>query len=229
VVFPGVVTAVSPGEATITASVNLTWTDVTQVVVSPVPVASVTLDATSLLVDEAAFKVVRATARDADGNALPNRPITWESSDPGLAAGVAWGEIFVVTGISPGTATLTATAEGQMAGVAVTVTPSGVDLCRDLYLATVRAADGQYLGRIGGSFDATALAHPAGVYGGGLSHTSIFNRLGPYGSATSGLSAQNLTATDPPRIIHNGRLVGYLSFNLLSAPALSPTYFRFCD
>ncbi len=229
VVFPGVVTAVAPGVATITASVNLTWTDAIEVTVSPVPVASVTLDAATLLVNEAGSKVVRATARDAGGNPLPDRPISWSSSDPEVAAGVAWGESFVVTGLSGGTASLSATAEGREANVAVTVVPTGVDLCHDLYLATVRAADGQYLGRLGGMFDASALSHVDGVYGGGRSHTSVFNRLGRYGSATSPLSAQNLTASDPPMIIHNGRQVGYLTFNPLRVPSLSPIYFQDCE
>ena len=61
-----------------------------------------------------------ATARDAQNNTLPTRPITWSSSAVNIASVSAIG---VVTGVAPGTAQIRATSDGKFSEIAVTVRP----------------------------------------------------------------------------------------------------------
>ncbi|MBK8650085.1 MAG: Ig-like domain-containing protein [Gemmatimonadetes bacterium] len=94
----GVITAVVPGTATVTAtSEGVSGTSPT-LTVSPVPVASVTasLGATTLRVWQTTVGV--ATVRDAQGSPLTGRLVTWTSSNSTVATVDSVG---VVTGISP--------------------------------------------------------------------------------------------------------------------------------
>src|SRR5947199_10623698 len=82
------------------------------------PVASVTVaPATDTLVVSASVQLT-ATPKDASGNALSGRTVTWVSSDTTVATVSASG---LVTGKVAGTATITATSEGQSGTSAITV------------------------------------------------------------------------------------------------------------
>src|SRR5439155_3412464 len=59
-----------------------------------------------------------ATPTDAKGNALTGRTVTWSSGNSGVATVSASG---IVTGVSPGAATITAASEGKSGTAAVTV------------------------------------------------------------------------------------------------------------
>lgn len=114
----GVVTAVAAGTATVAATVDgITGTAV--VTVQPPPVASVVVTPASSTVAAGASTQLAAAARDASGNALPGRVVTWASSDPAVATVTSAGR---VTGVGPGTATITATSEGVTGTATVTVT-----------------------------------------------------------------------------------------------------------
>jgi uncharacterized protein YjdB len=99
------------------------------------PVASVSLNPTSASLSVAATTTLSATARDANGTAIPGAPISWSSDKPATAAVSQSG---VVTGLLPGSATITASSGGKtatatitvsLAPVAtVTVTPSSLNL-----------------------------------------------------------------------------------------------------
>jgi hypothetical protein len=60
-----------------------------------------------------------ATTRDAAGNVLTGRAVTWTSSDPSVATVSGTG---LVTGAAPGAVTVTATSEGKSGTASVTVT-----------------------------------------------------------------------------------------------------------
>ncbi|HTI05340.1 MAG TPA: Ig-like domain-containing protein [Gemmatimonadales bacterium] len=60
-----------------------------------------------------------ATLRDASGNILTARSITWTSSAPSVASVSVSG---MVTALAPGSATITATSEGQSGSATITVT-----------------------------------------------------------------------------------------------------------
>jgi uncharacterized protein YjdB len=113
----GMMTAVSTGSATITAtsegkSGTATIT-VTQAAVASVAVAPTT--ATILVTQTKAFA---ATTKDAQGNTLSGRLVTWSSSNPLVATMNSSG---VATGLAPGTVTITATSEGRSGTATLTV------------------------------------------------------------------------------------------------------------
>jgi hypothetical protein len=91
-----------------------------------VPVATVTVSPAAASVQVGQTVQLTATPRDASGNPLSGRTITWASSAPGVATVSGAG---VVTGVAAGAATITATSEGQSGTAAITVTapppPSG--------------------------------------------------------------------------------------------------------
>ncbi|WP_439643263.1 beta strand repeat-containing protein, partial [Gemmatimonas sp.] len=104
----GVVTGVSAGSATITATsegVNGT----ASITVTNVPVASVTATLSPTSVAVGATSTGTAVTRDASNNVLTGRTITWATSNTAVATVNGSG---VVTGVSAGSATITATSEG---------------------------------------------------------------------------------------------------------------------
>jgi uncharacterized protein YjdB len=121
----GLVTAVSPGTATITAQTQNGTTGTINVTVSTAAVpASLTLSPASVNVPRGATQGITAIVRDAAGNTItPLPPLTWQSSNPDVASVSATG---VVTGVADGFATITArTANNLLATTAVTVGESG--------------------------------------------------------------------------------------------------------
>ena len=114
----GVVTAVGAGTANIVAtSESKIGSAVVTVSVVPVSTVSVALGTSSIQVGNTTQAT--ATARDANGNVLTGRAVTWASSNTSVATVSATG---VVTGVVAGTATITATSEGKTGGATVTVT-----------------------------------------------------------------------------------------------------------
>jgi trimeric autotransporter adhesin len=115
----GEVAAVGIGNATITATsegVNQTL-DLT---IAPAPVASVTVALASDTIDVTTTTTASATLRDARNNVLTGRTIAWSSSNAAIATVDVDG---LVTGVTAGEATITATSEGISGGAIVTVVP----------------------------------------------------------------------------------------------------------
>lgn len=108
----GIATGVAPGSVTITAtSEGVAGT--ASLTVTPVPVATVTVSPASQVIVEGEVTTTpfTATLKDAGGNTLTGRVVTWSSSDVGIATIDA--SSGVATGVAPGTVTITATSEGQ--------------------------------------------------------------------------------------------------------------------
>ena len=118
----GVVNAIAPGSATITATSEGKSGSATITVLPAAPpsVASVTITPSGATVHIGSTATFVATARDASGNALTGRLITWISNTPGVATVSSTG---VVTGVTAGTTAITAMCEGQNTAVVVTVIP----------------------------------------------------------------------------------------------------------
>src|SRR5947208_59007 len=85
----------------------------------PAPVASVTVSPAATSVSVGATVQLTATLKDASGNVLTGRSLTWASSTLGMATVSTGG---LVTGVAVGAATITATSEGHTGNSAVTVT-----------------------------------------------------------------------------------------------------------
>ncbi|HEX2078266.1 MAG TPA: Ig-like domain-containing protein [Longimicrobium sp.] len=111
----GVVSALAPGTAVITATIGGRSGSATLVVVPPV--ASVTVSPASASLAVGASRDFTATARDDAGNVLTGRAVAWSTSDPNVATVSATG---VVTATGQGTATITATIEGRSGTATVT-------------------------------------------------------------------------------------------------------------
>ena len=115
----GVVTAVAPGTATITAT-SEGKSGSTSVTVIPVPVNSVSVTPATRTVVIGATTALTATVRDASGNTLLDRIVTWSSSDASIATVSAAG---VVTAVAKGSATITASSEGKIGTSVMTIVP----------------------------------------------------------------------------------------------------------
>ena len=118
----GNVVGVSPGSATITASAGGQSASL-PITVLPVPVARVDVQPASASVAAGQTVQYIAVLRDANGNVLFGRDVTWSTGNSTLARVDAAG---VVTGIAPGTTAVTASAEGRTGSASVVVTPASV-------------------------------------------------------------------------------------------------------
>lgn len=116
----GVVTGVSAGNAVITATVGGVAGSAT-VVVNQAPAGSVTVTPSTSTLTVGQTATLGATVRDAAGNVIAGASVTWASSATSVATVSASG---VVTGVAPGTATITASSGGRSGTAAVTVNPA---------------------------------------------------------------------------------------------------------
>jgi parallel beta-helix repeat protein len=115
----GLVTGVAAGPVTITAiSEGVSGTDTLSV--ESVPVDSISVMPTSASLEVGKTLQLVATTRDASGSILPGRPVAWTSSAPAVATVSTSG---VVTAVSVGTVSITATSEEK--GTAATITVTG--------------------------------------------------------------------------------------------------------
>ena len=85
---------------------------------NPPPVATVTIAPAELALTISQTQQLTATTRDAGGNTLTGRSISWSTSDAAIATVSASG---LVTAVAAGSATITATSEGQTGSASVTV------------------------------------------------------------------------------------------------------------
>ena len=114
----GLVTGVAAGSATITATSE--GKSGTSVVTVSVPVASVTVSPAAASVQAGQTQPLTATLKDANGNVLTGRTVTWSSNNTPVATVNGTG---LVTAKVAGSATITATSEGQSGTASITVTP----------------------------------------------------------------------------------------------------------
>jgi len=150
----GRVTAVSAGTATISAaSEGVVGT--ASVTVSNVPVATVQVTPSNPSLQVGATLDMTATMRDANGNILSGRPVTWATGNSSIATVDNAG---VVTAVATGSTNVNATSEGQTGSTtitvatvpvaSVTVTPSSPQMFpADVlqFTATARDASGNQL------------------------------------------------------------------------------------
>ncbi len=123
----GLVTGKVAGTATITAT-SEGQSGTSAVTVIHVAVASVAVSPTTASIVVGGTAQLTAIPKDAAGNPLTGRTVTWASNNVAVATVSAGG---LVTGKVAGTATITATSEGQSGSAAVAVMASSGTLVTD--------------------------------------------------------------------------------------------------
>jgi trimeric autotransporter adhesin len=118
----GLVTGVGAGTATVTATIEGKSASATVTV--QVPISSITMSPSSATVNVAWTTTLTATARNSNNNAIPGVQFTWSSSNTSVATVSSSG---VVTGVAPGSATITASAGGKTGTAAITVQLAPID------------------------------------------------------------------------------------------------------
>ena len=146
----GFVTSGAAGSATITAA-SEGKSGTAAITVTSVPVASVTVSPAPGSVQAGQTLQLTATPKDVNGNPLTGRTITWSSSNTSVATVSASG---LVTGVVAGSATITATSEGQSGTSAITVTPPS-STCPTSSTAFQNSAFTSQNGSFTATFDAT--------------------------------------------------------------------------
>jgi hypothetical protein len=149
-----------------------------------------------------------------------------------VASGTFNREQAVITGVAPGTASITATSEGKSGTSTIVVVSSGgppPGLCSQIAGALVIANDGQYLGRLTNRFDTESIYNEFGQYGSEFSALSIYNQFGQYGSEFSQLSPFNPFTSTPPRLIKNGTALAYFTVNTVLTPRVAPAEAETCN
>jgi len=115
----GLLTAIAPGAALISAKVDALIATAT-VTVTQVPVATVTVTpALDTLILGGAVQLA-AVEQDANGNPLSGRAVSWASSDETVAIVTSTGR---VVSQAAGSATITATSEGKIGAATIVVIP----------------------------------------------------------------------------------------------------------
>jgi len=145
----GDIRAVGIGSANVTATVDNVAANAT-VVVSAVPVASVAVSLAANSIQVGGTTQATATTKDSTGAVLSDRLVSWSSSAPSVATVSSSG---LVTGVSAGSVTITATSEGKSGAASATVTPAPV--------ATVAVLLSPAAVSVGGASQATAVLQDA--------------------------------------------------------------------
>jgi trimeric autotransporter adhesin len=114
----GMVTAVSPGQALIRATVDGISGEAT-ITVNQVPVARVEVSPSSATLLPGETVQLQATVYDANDNVL-DRPVSWATSNSSVATVSGSG---TVTAVAAGSATITASSGGQQGASSITVNP----------------------------------------------------------------------------------------------------------
>jgi uncharacterized protein YjdB len=114
----GVVSTLAPGEARIAASAY-GKSATASITVTARPVAVVLVTPSSVSMQAGVTTPLQARTLDSEGNSLSGRTVTWSSSNTAVATVSQQG---VVTALTAGATTITATSEGRSAQSAVTVT-----------------------------------------------------------------------------------------------------------
>ena len=148
----------------VTSGDGQTVTKALAIVISPVPVATVEVSPTSVTLFPAQTQQLVTTAKDASGNVLTGRTVTWASSNGGVTTVTAGG---LIIGFGVGSATVTATIEGESDTATITVQAVLSVSTSSLAAGVVGTVYNQTLAATGGdgtyTWTITAGALPAGL------------------------------------------------------------------
>src|SRR5438094_470035 len=113
----GLVAGLATGSTTVTAT-SEGQSGISSISVSNVSVASVAVTPASATIQVSQTQQLAATLKDASGNTLSGRAVSWTSSNPSVASVSGSG---LVTGLAAGSAVITAMSEGKTGTATLTV------------------------------------------------------------------------------------------------------------
>ena len=90
----------------------------------------------------------------------------------------------------------------------------------------VLSEEPKFLGTIGETFDIDSIFNPYCDYGSPYSIDSIWNPYGVFGSPYGVNSPWNAFSVEPPAIVKNGAVIGYLTKNKLKEGAVDPDWLK---
>jgi len=152
----GVVTAVGLGSAMVSAAVDGVEGSAS-IVVEPPPVATVTLSLGAAVMVTGGSSASTTVVRDAAGNELTDRPVTFTSSSEAVASVSPQG---LVTAVSTGTSTITASSEGRTSAAPVCVLGTAPNLILDnVLLAQVSQREAGDIPLVSGGLPAEVRVH----------------------------------------------------------------------
>ncbi|MDH4046466.1 MAG: Ig-like domain-containing protein, partial [Gemmatimonadota bacterium] len=169
------------------------------------PVASVDVTPSTVTLASGTTQQFTATPRDAGGNALTGRTVTWSTSDPTIATVDGTG---LVEGVLVGTATITATAEGvdgtagvtvtvgAAAALAFTVEPSTTEVGQVITPAvevTVRDAAGNVVPTLADPVTVAIGSGPVGATLGGTPDQDVFGGVATFADLTLDVAGTGYT------------------------------------
>lgn len=140
----GVMTAVAPGDATVTATVDGVR-GTARITVFPEAVARVVIGNAPGALNVGQTARLTAEPRSAHDAPLTDRPVSWSSSNAGVAS---VGPDGVVTAHGTGSATITATSEGGSGTTRITVAPDMRTAINDVIQAYARALESRDIDRV---------------------------------------------------------------------------------
>ena len=209
----GVVTGLAAASATIVASAEGV-TGVGSITINPgapAPVASISLSAGSTSLVVGSMTQISVTLRDAQGNILTGRTLTFTSSAPSVATVNANG---VVTAVAAGAASIRVASEGTSGSIGITVSGPGPIASITLSAAKTSLSTGEGVQVTAVARDANGTLVPNAAFTWSSSNTSVLNVAG-LGLATGiGAGTAQARAT-------NGSVVGTLSMTV-TVPLTQP-------
>jgi len=209
----GLVSGVAAGSATITAT-SESKSGTAAITVIIVPVASVTVSPASASIGIGGTRQLSAVTKDAAGNTLTGRAVTWASSNLAVATVNGTG---LVTGVTVGSVTITATSEGK-SGTAtisviivpvasVTVGPAAASIAiggtRQLSAVTKDSAGNTLTGRVvtwGSSNTAVATVNATGLVTGVTAGSATITATSEGKSGTASITVTNGTGVPDPTL-----------------------------
>ena len=224
----GVVSALSVGTTVISASIDGRVSSAV-LQVSAIGVASVTLSPTAISMVAGDLRIVVATVRDAFGSILTGRQVEWFTSNSTIVDGAVRGDTAIITGLRPGTVTVSVQVDGRTASIPVLVQAPTTNVCNVIAGASIFGNDGRYLGRFTNRFESESVLNEFGTYGSRFAGNSTNNEFGTYGSQFSSLSARNPFSSTPPRIIRNGVFLAFYTVNEFLTPRVAPAFALTCN
>lgn len=102
------------------------------------------------------------------------------------------------------------------------------EICSVVGGASIIAQDDRnaFLGKVTSRYDLDSIFNEYGDFGGPYSTNSIWNEYGDFGSEYAPHSPQNPYASEPPLLVKQGRVLGYLTTNEVISGGISPSLLK---